>query len=158
MYITVHYKTLPYTTVCYKTVNYKTGQHYRTVRLQNSKVHSHKSVHVTQWYITKRYSYKMVHYKTVHRHHGMLHNSTLQSQPTGLHQPMDWLGIKPNLTQPWIGSVTINRMPPTHGLVGRWAYPNLTLDMVSHNQQNSTNLFIYWVGGVLFIVTDHFQS
>ncbi len=29
---------------------------------------------------------------------------------------MDWLGVKPNLTQPWIWSVTINRAPSTHGL------------------------------------------
>jgi hypothetical protein len=29
--------------------------------------------------------------------------------------------------------------PPTHGLVGRLALSNLTLNMVSHKQQNSTN-------------------
>jgi hypothetical protein len=27
----------------------------------------------------------------------------------------------------------------THGLVGELAQPKLTLDMVSHNEQNSTN-------------------
>ncbi len=28
----------------------------------------------------------------------MLHNNTLLTQPTELHQPMDWLGGEPNLT------------------------------------------------------------
>ncbi len=31
---------------------------------------------------------------------------------------MDWLGAKPNLTQPWAWSVIIDRAPPTHGLAG----------------------------------------
>jgi hypothetical protein len=52
-----------------------------------------KTLHVTKQYTTKWYCYKMEH-----RHYDMVHNSTLQSQSTGLHQPMDWLGIKPNLT------------------------------------------------------------
>jgi hypothetical protein len=33
--------------------------------------------------------------------------------------------------------------------------PNLTLDMVSHNQYNSTNRWIDWIGGVLLVVTIH---
>jgi hypothetical protein len=41
-------------------------------------------------------------------------------------------------------TVTINRTLPTHGLVGHKAQPNLTLDGVSHNQQNSTNPRIGW--------------
>jgi hypothetical protein len=34
--------------------------------------------------------------------------------------------------------------PRKSGLVGHLAYSNLTLDMVSHNQQNSTNPWIGW--------------
>jgi hypothetical protein len=47
-------------------------------------VQSNKIVHVTQ-----RYSYNTLQYKTVHRHYGLVHNSTLQSQSTDLHQPLD---------------------------------------------------------------------
>ncbi len=42
---------------------------------------------------------------------------------------MDWLGIK----------------------------PNLTLDMVIDNKQNSSKPINPWVGGVLLLVTDHIQ-
>ncbi len=43
--------------------------------------------------------------------------------------------------------------------MGRFAFkPNLTLDMVSHNKQNSTNLDNPWVGEVLLIVTDYIQG
>jgi hypothetical protein len=60
-----------------------------------------------------------------------------QTQPTKLHQPIDWLGIYPNLTLPNPGcglSTTNNRTPPTHGLVGHLLQPNLTQYMVSQTQ------------------------
>ncbi len=41
-------------------------------------------------------------------------------------------------------SVTTNRTPPTHGLVGCLALPYLNLNTVSHNQRNSTNPWIGW--------------
>jgi hypothetical protein len=75
--------------VHYRMVHYKPGESYITVHSQ--------TVHVTKRYIIKRYCYKMVHYKTVHGHNGMLQNITLQLQSTGLHQPMDWLRVKPNI-------------------------------------------------------------
>jgi hypothetical protein len=56
-------------------------------------VHGHKTAHASKRYVTERYSYKMVH-----RHCGMLQYSILQSQSTGLLQPMDWLCVKANLT------------------------------------------------------------
>ncbi len=111
--------TVCYTIVHYKTVLHKKVECYKKGQLQT--VYSHKTVHVPKCYVTKGYCYKTVHEKTVHRHYGMWHNSTLQSQSTGLHQPMDWLGVKPNLTSPWIWSDTINRAPPTHRLVGCYA-------------------------------------
>jgi hypothetical protein len=40
--------------------------------------------------------------------------------------------------------VSNNRTPQTHGLVEHLAQPNLTLNTVSHNQQNSTNPWIGW--------------
>jgi hypothetical protein len=70
--------------------------------------------------VTKWYTYIMVCY------------STLQLQSTGLHQPMDWLGVKPNLTIPGCG------------------------------QSQSTELHhpMDWLGWcvVLFLVTDHIQG
>ncbi len=75
----------------------------------------------------KWYTYKMVCHKTVQLQNGTL--QTLQSQSTGLYQPVDWLGVKPNLTQPWIWSVTINRSPPTNRLVGLVEFCLLYLTM-----------------------------
>jgi hypothetical protein len=108
----VHYKTVHYKTVHNKIVHYKKEhykivlckivqpykmvKHYKTVQLKRYIVI--KTVHLIKWYVTKRYSCKTESYKTVYRHYAMLHNSTLQSQSTGLHQPMNWLGVKPNLT------------------------------------------------------------
>jgi hypothetical protein len=63
--------------------------------------------YVTQWYIKKWYILQngtvTALYKTAHRHYGVLHNSTIQSQSTELHQPLDWLGVKPNLANPGNG-------------------------------------------------------
>jgi hypothetical protein len=41
-------------------------------------------------------------------------------------------------------SYSDSRTPPTHGLVGRLAQPNLTLDVVSRTQQNFTDPWIGW--------------
>jgi hypothetical protein len=81
-YTTVHFLTVHYKTVCYRAVVAK--QYSITKRYRYKMVHSLKTVNVT-----KQYGYKMSHYKTVHIHYGGLHNSTLQSQSTGLHQPKD---------------------------------------------------------------------
>jgi hypothetical protein len=81
--------------------------------LQNSTLHNGTLHNGTLHNVTVHY--KTEHYETVHKNYGMLHNSTLQLQLTGLHKPMQWLSIMPNLTRMW--SVTINRAPPTHGLV-----------------------------------------
>ncbi len=92
-YVTQQYVSQMYITKWYVTKRYSVAQRYnfKTVR-------SHKTVHVTKQCVTKRYSCKTLHYKTVHGHYGLLRNRILQSQSAGLHQPMHWLGVKPNPT------------------------------------------------------------
>jgi hypothetical protein len=74
-------------------------------------------IRVSKRYITKWYGFKTVHVKkwyTVEKRYVTKWYIIIITVPN----VMDWLGVKPNLTQSWIWSVTTNRTPPTHGLVG----------------------------------------
>ncbi len=83
-----------------------------------------------RWYITKRFS---VPNGTVSKQYiflklYMLHNGTVTNRQTT------------NGTQTlWYVTYQYITVTPTYGLDVRSAYPNLTLDMVSHNQQKFTN-------------------
>jgi hypothetical protein len=52
-----------------------------------------------------------------------------------------WIGWVFNLTQPnpEYGQSQPTELPPTYGFVGHLAKPNLILELVCQNQQNSTN-------------------